>query len=129
MLVSQRPADIEGTVIAQCGTWVVLRLTNASDQQQVSKFLPDGLSGMTRILPNLVQQEAIFVGEGAAMPCRIKIRDLPLSKLPRSENVKFAEGWAGPRLTDAELGAVALRMSGPIEPMQRDPVAENALPF
>ncbi len=129
MLVSQRPADIEGTVIAQCGTWVVLRLTNASDQQQVSKFLPDGLSGMTRILPNLVQQEAIFVGEGAAMPCRIKIRDLPLSKLPRSENVKFAEGWAGPRLTDAELGSVALRMSGPIEPMQRDPVAENALPF
>ena len=25
MLVSQRPADVESTVIAQCGTWLVLR--------------------------------------------------------------------------------------------------------
>ena len=68
MLVSQRPADVESTVISQCGTWLVLRLTNAADQQQVSRFLPDGLSGMTKALPNLAQQEAIFVGEGASMP-------------------------------------------------------------
>ena len=76
MLVSQRPADVESTVISQCGTWLVLRLTNAADQQHVSRFLPDGLSGMTKALPNLAQQEAIFVGEGAAMPARIRIRDL-----------------------------------------------------
>jgi len=42
MLVSQRPADIEGTVISQCGTWLVLRLTNSADQQHVARFLPDG---------------------------------------------------------------------------------------
>lgn len=128
MLVSQRPADIEGTVISQCGTWVVLRLTNASDQQQVSKFLPDGLSGMTKILPNLVQQEAIFVGEGAAMPCRIKIRDLPKLKLPRSENIKFAAGWSEPRLTEAELDVVAVRMAGPVAPVPRQ-VVEVEQPF
>jgi hypothetical protein len=73
MLVSQRPADIESTVISQCGTWLVLRLTNSADQQHVARFLPDGLSGMTRVLPVLAQQEAIFVGEGAALPARIRI--------------------------------------------------------
>src|SRR3546814_3348623 len=73
MLVSQRPADVESTVIAQCGTWLVLRLTNQADHQLVSRFLPDGLSGMTKSLPNLGQQEAIFVGEGAALPARVRI--------------------------------------------------------
>lgn len=110
MLVSQRPADIESTVISQCATWLVLRLTNASDQQQVARFLPDGLSGMTKALPNLGQQEAIFVGEGAAMPARIRIRDLDRSQLPRSETARFAEGWTLERLTVAELQAIAQRM-------------------
>lgn len=111
MLVSQRPADIDGTVIAQCGTWLVLRLTNQADQQHVSKFLPDGLSGMTRSLPNLGQQEAIFVGEGAALPARVRIRDLTKDQLPQSHNAKFAEGWSGPRLTGDELNKVAERMT------------------
>ena len=111
MLVSQRPADIDGTVIAQCGTWLVLRLTNQADQQHVAKFLPDGLSGMTKSLPNLGQQEAIFVGEGAALPARVRVKDLSKSQLPQSHNAKFAEGWSGPRLTADELNEVAKRMT------------------
>ncbi|HBX37867.1 MAG TPA: hypothetical protein DEG76_11500 [Pseudohongiella sp.] len=112
MLVSQRPADVESTVISQCGTWLVLRLTNAADQQHVSRFLPDGLSGMTKALPNLAQQEAIFVGEGAAMPARIRIRDLEKNKLPKSETAKFAKGWILDRLTEDGIAKVANRMAG-----------------
>lgn len=112
MLVSQRPADVESTVISQCGTWLVLRLTNAADQQHVSRFLPDGLSGMTKALPNLAQQEAIFVGEGASMPARVRIRDLTGEQLPRSETAKFAQGWTLDRLALAEITEIANRMAG-----------------
>lgn len=111
MLVSQRPADVESTVISQCGTWLVLRLTNAADQQHVARFLPDGLSGMTKALPNLAQQEAIFVGEGAAMPARIRIRDLTEDELPKSETAKFARGWSMDRLSEDEIEAIAKRMA------------------
>jgi len=112
MLVSQRPADVESTVISQCGTWLVLRLTNAADQQHVSRFLPDGLSGMTKALPNLAQQEAIFVGEGASMPARVRIRDLTDDQLPKSETAKFAKGWTLDRLTEDEIKKIAKRMAG-----------------
>ncbi len=112
MLVSQRPADIDGTVISQCGTWLVLRLSNAADQQHVARFLPDGLSGMTRSLPSLSRQEAIFVGEGAALPARIRIRDLPESKLPKSASIPFALGWMGPRNSIEELKVISTRMDG-----------------
>lgn len=111
MLVSQRPADVESTVIAQCGTWLVLRLTNAADQNHVSRFLPDGLSGMTRALPNLAQQEAIFVGEGASLPARVRIRDLEDRQLPRSETAKFVRGWTSDRLSEAEIDKIASRMA------------------
>lgn len=112
MLVSQRPSDVESTVISQCGTWLVLRLTNAADQQHVARFLPDGMSGMTKVLPNLAQQEAIFVGEGAAMPARVRIRDLTADQLPKSETAKFAKGWTLDRLTESEIAEIANRMAG-----------------
>jgi DNA helicase HerA-like ATPase len=111
MLVSQRPADVDSTVISQCGTWVVLRLTNSADQQHVARFLPDGLSGMVSSLSILSQQEAIFVGEGAAIPSRIKIRDLDEDKLPKSSTIPFAEGWSMPRLTATELDEITKRMT------------------
>jgi len=111
MLVSQRPADVDSTVISQCGTWVVLRLTNSADQQHVARFLPDGLSGMVSSLSILSQQEAIFVGEGAAIPSRIKIRDLEEGKLPKSSTIPFAEGWAMSRLTVPELDEITKRMT------------------
>ncbi|MCY1301570.1 hypothetical protein D9M70_511910 [compost metagenome] len=113
MLVSQRPADVESTVISQCGTWLVLRLSNSTDQAHVARFLPDGLSGMTKALPTLAQQEALFVGEGAALPARIRVRSLPRSKLPRSESVSFAEGWSVERITQEELNTITARMNGP----------------
>jgi DNA helicase HerA-like ATPase len=111
MLVSQRPADVDSTVISQCGTWIVLRLTNAADQQHVARFLPDGLCGRVGALQILSQQEAIFVGEGAALPSRIKIRDLTKEQLPRSSTIPFVEGWAEERLTLKELDEISKRMS------------------
>lgn len=65
---------------------------------------------MTKTLPNLAQQEAIFVGEGAAMPARIRIRDLSPDQLPKSETAKFVRGWTLERLSEEELGVIAKRM-------------------
>ena len=111
MLVSQRPADIEGTVISQCNSWVVLRLGNAADQHHVTKFLPDSLSGMTKILSSLPRQEALFVGEAAAIPARIKLRTLPADKLPDSGDISFSQGWSSGATTQDDLATVTDRMT------------------
>lgn len=57
MLVSQRPADIESTVLSQCNSWLVLRLTNGADQEHVGRFLPDTLSGLIKLLPSLPRRK------------------------------------------------------------------------
>lgn len=98
MLVSQRPSDVENTVLSQCNSWIVLRLTNASDQSYVANFIPDNLSGLTKILSSLTRREAIFVGEAAAIPSRIKIRKLQEQQLPDSLDINFVKGWSNSQL-------------------------------
>ena len=93
MLVSQRPADIESTVLSQCNSWLVLRLTNGADQEHVARFLPDTLSGLIKLLPSLPRREALFVGEAAALPARIRLVHLPEMKRPQSADISFSKGW------------------------------------
>lgn len=104
MLVSQRPSDVESTVLSQCNSWIILRLTNGADQDHVRRFLPDSLSGIARMLPSLGRCEAIFVGEAAALPARIKIRELTADQLPDSNDLSFVGGWACSPSDEATAG-------------------------
>ena len=111
MLVSQRPADIEGTVISQCNSWVVLRLTNNSDQEHVARFLPDSLAGMTKMLSSLPRQEALFVGEASAVPAKIRLRTLSKAQLPNSDDISFATGWLTEGTSQESLKEIVDRMT------------------
>ncbi|UNC91296.1 ATP-binding protein [Candidatus Contubernalis alkaliaceticus] len=112
MLISQRPSDVESTVLSQCNSWIVLRLTNSRDQEQVARFLPDSLSGLTRILSSLTRREAVFVGEAAALPSRIKIRELNQDQLPDSADISFIEGWVNALHDNEKLQEVTNRWTG-----------------
>lgn len=109
LLVSQRPSDLESTVLSQCNSWIVLRLTNSRDQEHVNRFLPDNLSGLTRILPSLTRREAIFIGEAAVLPSRIKIRELEVNQLPNSSDISFVSGWKNELLECCKLNEVVQR--------------------
>jgi len=112
MLVSQRPSDVEETVLSQCNTWLVLRLTNSADQSHVAKMLPDTLGAMTNLLSSLPRQEALFVGEGAALPARIRLRTLTEEQVPRSADVPFGSGWTNDPPSLDTLRVIANRMIG-----------------
>ncbi len=108
-LISQRPSDVESTVLSQCNSWIVLRLTNSNDQAHVAKFLPDSLSGLTKMLSALTRREAIFVGEAAALPSRIRIRKLSKEQLPNSNDISFAVGWKNEPISDKKLDVIVER--------------------
>lgn len=112
MLISQRPSDVEATVLSQCNSWIILRLTNSSDQAHVAKFLPDSLVGLTKMLPSLTRREAIFVGEAAALPSRIRINKLSPEQLPDSNDISFVKGWLNEPMETAELKGICDRWIG-----------------
>ncbi len=111
MLVSQRPSEVEATVLSQCNSWIVLRITNDSDRRHVQSVLPDSLAGLTKVLSGLRRREAIFVGQAAIIPSRILIRDLVKEgkSLPRSQDIDFDKGWQSDTITDQHLSEVGKR--------------------
>lgn len=109
MLVSQRPSEVEATVLSQCNSWIVLRITNDSDREFVRGVLPDSMSGLVKMLSGLRRQEAIFVGQAAVLPSRILIRDLPPEKLPKSNDIDFDKGWQSAGISKDQLTEIATR--------------------
>lgn len=109
LLVSQRPSEVEATVLSQCNSWIVLRITNDSDREHVRSVLPDSMSGLTKMLSGLRRQEAIFVGQAATLPSRIMIRSLSKEQLPRSNDVDFDKGWQKEALSEDQIGTVVER--------------------
>lgn len=111
MLVSQRPSEVEATVLSQCNSWIVLRITNDTDRSHVQGILPDSLAGLTKVLSGLRRREAIFVGQAAVLPSRILIRDLEKDgkPLPDSQDIDFNKGWQSDPITDRHLAEVARR--------------------
>lgn len=86
MLVSQRPSEIDSTILSQCGTVVALRLTNDLDRGQVTSCASDNLKGLFSMLPILRTGEALIVGEAVNMPIRAIIDRPPEGRRPDSDD-------------------------------------------
>ena len=76
MVVSQRPAEIDPTVLSQCGTMFAMRLANSTDRSHVTGTSSDNLEGFFSMLPTLRTGEVIIVGEAVQLPLRAVV-DLP----------------------------------------------------
>lgn len=91
-VISQRPAEVNRTVLSQCNNFIALRLSNAEDQAVIKKLLPDNLTGLTDALPILDIGEALIVGDASLLPTRVII-DKPTIK-PQSATVQFWREWS-----------------------------------
>lgn len=91
-VISQRPAEVNRTVLSQCNNFIALRLSNAEDQAVIKKLLPDNLAGLTDVLPILDIGEALIVGDASLLPTRVLI-DKPTIK-PQSATIQFWKEWS-----------------------------------
>ncbi|MCR8975217.1 ATP-binding protein [Pseudomonas sp. S11P7] len=86
MIVSQRPSEIDPTILSQCGTFFSLRLTNSTDRAHITSALSDNLDGLTSMLPILRTGEAIILGEAVKLPMRTSILPPPKNRRPDSQD-------------------------------------------
>jgi len=68
VVISQRPAEVNRTVVSQCNNLIAMRLTNGDDQAVVRRLLPDSLGGFGDLLPVLDTGEALVVGDAILLP-------------------------------------------------------------
>lgn len=91
VVISQRPSEVNKTMLSQCSNFISMRLTNADDQAVIKRLLPDSLGGFSDILPTLDIGEALVVGDASLLPSRIRV-DMPVNK-PNSNTINFWDEW------------------------------------
>lgn len=95
VLSSQRPSELSPTVLSQCNTFLLHRISNDRDQELVHRLVPDNLRGLLRELPSLPSQSAVLLGWASELPVLVKMNDLPKSQQPRSDDPEFWGIWVG----------------------------------
>jgi hypothetical protein len=106
MLVTQRPSEIDSSVLSQCGSLLALRLTNSADRARVAAAVPDDLGGLVEQLPSLRTGEGLFLGEVMPIPSRVRVRKA--KQKPVGDDPKLPEVWQTAQRPDEKLYTQAL---------------------
>lgn len=93
VLSSQRPSELSSTALSQCNTFLLHRLVNDKDQDQVRRLVPDGLGNVLRELPSLPTRRAVLLGWATAAPVVVEMRALEEKHRPRSSDPDFWQAW------------------------------------
>lgn len=86
MLVSQRPSEVDSTILSQCGTTFAMRLTNSNDRNKITSAVSNNLKGVLNMLPVLRNGEAVVVGQAVRIPTRTQVEAPPKQYRPESQD-------------------------------------------
>ncbi|HDR1026809.1 ATP-binding protein [Pasteurella multocida] len=95
VLSSQRPSELSPTVLSQCNSYLLHRISNDRDQELVHKLVPDNLRGLLRDLPSLPSRQAILLGWASELPVLVQMKSLPEEHRPKSDDPDFWAVWSG----------------------------------
>lgn len=95
VLSSQRPSELSPTVLSQCNSYLLHRISNDRDQELVHKLVPDNLRGLLRDLPSLPSRHAILLGWASELPVLVQMNALSEQHRPKSDDPDFWAVWSG----------------------------------
>jgi hypothetical protein len=84
-LATQRPAELDPTIISQCSTLFAMRMSNERDQTLLRSAVSDTAANLLGFVPSLGTREAVAFGVGVGVPTRLTFAELPPPLIPRCE--------------------------------------------
>lgn len=107
VLSSQRPSELSPTVLSQCNSFLLHRISNDKDQELVHRLLPDNMRGILREIPSLSSQYAVLLGWASELPVLVKMRTLLKKQCPQSDDPDFWDVWTGQRKCEIDWCMIA----------------------
>ncbi|PKY09545.1 ATPase [Acidithiobacillus marinus] len=122
VLSSQRPSELSPTVLSQCNSFLLHRISNDRDQELVHKLVPDNLRGLLRDLPSLPARQAILLGWASELPVLVQMNALPEQQQPKSHDPGYWKVWSGEveRAVDWKAIADDWQQYGAVQPQTND---------
>ncbi|MFZ2101832.1 MAG: DUF87 domain-containing protein, partial [Oricola sp.] len=81
-IVTQRPGELDETILSQCNTFFSMRLGNERDQEIMRKAIAGSSRSAINFLPSLSNREAIAFGQGVSTPMRMMFETVRSERLP-----------------------------------------------
>ena len=107
VLSSQRPSELSPTVLSQCNSFLLHRISNDRDQELVHRLLPDNMRGILNEIPSLPSQYAVLLGWVSELPILVKMRTLLKKQCPQSDDPDFWDVWTRHKECKIDWGMVA----------------------
>ena len=112
-LITQRPSELDTTILSQCSTVIAMRLSTERDQDIVRANTHEGALDLIDFLPLLGDREAIVLGQGTVMPMRIRFRDIAPSRAAQTRQAAFSYAWKHADISKDELANIVRRWRAP----------------
>jgi hypothetical protein len=112
-LITQRPSELDPTIMSQCSTVIAMRLSTERDLHVVCANTHEGALDLLDFLPLLGDREAVVLGQGVIMPMRIKFRTLADRTVAQSGHTSFSRAWQHSEIDRAMLDSVVARWRTP----------------
>lgn len=90
-LATQRPSELDPTVLSQCGTLIAHRIVGQVDQDIIRAATPLASRDLLRQLPGLATQHAVVLGDAVPAPVAVRVRHVP--DPPDSHDPSFVDHW------------------------------------
>ncbi|GAA0545405.1 hypothetical protein FHS83_000630 [Rhizomicrobium palustre] len=112
-LITQRPSELDQTILSQCSTVIAMRLSTERDQAVIRANTHEGAIDMLDFLPLLGDREAIVLGQGSVMPMRIRFKELRQARAAHTPSKSFSAAWRSTDISREELSQIVRRWRAP----------------
>jgi DNA helicase HerA-like ATPase len=109
-VVTQRPGELDPTILSQCSTFFAMRLANEQDQAIIRSAIADSSASSLAFLSSMGQREAIAFGEGVATTMRMKFQRLDPTLIPGHHKRDDVE--PAPADGDVDLASIVGKLRG-----------------
>ncbi|NEI71181.1 DUF87 domain-containing protein [Rhizobium lusitanum] len=83
-IITQRPGELDQTILSQCSTLFAMRLANDHDQEIIRSAIPNSSISTTSFLSSIGNGEAIAFGEAIAVPMRMRFARVDEYLVPKA---------------------------------------------
>ncbi|MEM9106456.1 MAG: DUF87 domain-containing protein [Pseudomonadota bacterium] len=101
-VITQRPGELDATILSQCSTVFAMRLANDRDQEIIRSAISNSSSSTISFLSSIGNGEAIAFGEAVPVPMRMSFERIPKHLLPKTESHRKADAEVGDGIPDIE---------------------------
>ncbi|MBY5455352.1 DUF87 domain-containing protein [Rhizobium leguminosarum] len=107
-IITQRPGELDQTILSQCSTLFAMRLANDRDQEIIRSAIPNSSISTTSFISSIGNGEAIAFGEAISVPMRMRFSRVDENLLPKASSANSKQSEEDPDTVD--LRKIVTRM-------------------